>query len=181
MQGNASSPLGDNSMRVQYVDTLISCNKYRQINYQLPNEVISGSMTLPRALALCAVSPKTKLYGREIDRSKPLLASSHAMIWSSRLPKPSSGTATLTLTGKRRSASRTACLSPKATDWRVAPSCAALMKRPGDNRWGVDDAAGLPAPAGRDRRSRHFHRRSTAANLPFGDEVEPGPVQVVGF
>ena len=108
-------------MRAQYADALISCNKYRQINYQLPNEVISRSMTLPRALALCAVSPKTKLDGREIDRSKPLLASSHAMIWSSRLPKPSSGTATLTLTGNRRSASRTAC-------------CAALMKRPGDNR-----------------------------------------------
>ena len=144
MQGNASFPLGDNSMRVQHVDTLISCNKYRQINYQLPNEVISGSMTLPRALALCAVSPKTKLYGREIDRSKPLLASSHAMIWSTRLPKPSSGTATLTLTGKRRSASRTACLSPKATDWRVAPSCAALMKRPGRSRWDVDNALGIP-------------------------------------
>jgi hypothetical protein len=100
MQGNASSPLGDNSMRVQYAVALISCNKYRQINYQLPNEAISRSMTLPRALALCAVSPKTKLNGREIDRSKPLLASSHAMIWSSRLPKPSSGTATLTLTRK---------------------------------------------------------------------------------
>ena len=86
-------------MRAQYADALISCNKYRQINYQLPNEVISRSMTLPRALALCAVSPKTKLDGREIDRSKPLLASSHAMIWSSRLPKPPGGTAILTLTG----------------------------------------------------------------------------------
>jgi hypothetical protein len=31
------------------------------------------------------------------------------MIWSSRLPKPSGGTATLTLTGNRRSASRTPC------------------------------------------------------------------------
>jgi hypothetical protein len=51
----------ETSMRAQYADALISCNKYRQINYQLPNEVISRSMTLPRALALCAVSPKTKL------------------------------------------------------------------------------------------------------------------------
>jgi hypothetical protein len=59
MQGNASSPLGDNSMRAQYADALISCNKYRQINYQLP--VISRSCLLPRAPALCAVSPKTKL------------------------------------------------------------------------------------------------------------------------
>jgi hypothetical protein len=47
-------------MRAQYVDALISCNKYRQINYQLPNEVISRSMTLPRALALLAVSRKAK-------------------------------------------------------------------------------------------------------------------------
>ena len=86
-------------MRVQYAVALISCNKYRQINYQLPNEAISRSMTLPRALALCAVSPKTKLDGREIDRSKPQFASSHAMIWSSRPPKPSGGTAILTLTG----------------------------------------------------------------------------------
>ena len=74
-------------MRVQYAVALISCNKYRQINYQLPNEAISRSMTLPRALALCAVSPKTKLDGREIDRSKPLLASGnadHALILAAR-------------------------------------------------------------------------------------------------
>ena len=47
-------------MRAQYAYALISCKKYRQINYQLPNEVISRSMTLPQVLALCAVSPKTK-------------------------------------------------------------------------------------------------------------------------
>ena len=67
-------------MRVQYADALISFNEYRQINYQLPHEVISRSVTLPRALPLCAISPKTKLDGREIDRSKPQFASSHAMI-----------------------------------------------------------------------------------------------------
>jgi hypothetical protein len=60
MQGNASSPLGDNSMRAQYADALISCNKYRQINYQLPNDVISRSITLPRERALLAVSRKAK-------------------------------------------------------------------------------------------------------------------------
>ena len=48
-----------------------------KLTINCPNEVISRSMTLPRALALCALSPKIKLYGREIDRSKPLLASSH--------------------------------------------------------------------------------------------------------
>jgi hypothetical protein len=130
--------------------TFISCNKYRQINYQLPNEVISHSMTLPRALALCVVSPKTKLDGREIDRSKPQFASSHAMILSSRLPSPSGGIPILTPTGNRRSASRAACLPPKATDWHGAASCAALMERPGESRWGVDNAPGLS----RSRRSR---------------------------
>jgi hypothetical protein len=35
MQGNASSPLGDKSMRAQYAETLRSCNKYPPINYQL--------------------------------------------------------------------------------------------------------------------------------------------------
>jgi hypothetical protein len=138
-------------MRAQYADALMSCNKYRQINYQLPNEVISRSMSLPHALALCAVSPKTKIDGREIDRSKPLLASSHAMIWSSRLPKPPGGTAILTLTGNRRSASRAVCLPPMATDWRGARSCATLMKRHGDSRWDVGNAPGLPVPADRDR------------------------------
>jgi hypothetical protein len=125
-------------MRAQYADALISCNKYRQINYQLPNEVISRSMTLPRVLALCAVSPKTKIDGREIDRSKPQFASSHAMILSSRLARPSGGIAILTLTGNRRSASRTAC-------------CAALMEGPGDSRWGADDAPGQTVPADHDR------------------------------
>jgi hypothetical protein len=47
-------------MRVQYADALISCNKYQQINCQLPNEVISRSMTLPRVRALLAVSRKAK-------------------------------------------------------------------------------------------------------------------------
>jgi hypothetical protein len=64
-------------MGAQYADALRSCNKYRQIHYQFPNEVISRSMTLPRALALCAVSPKTKLDGREIDRSAPQIASNN--------------------------------------------------------------------------------------------------------
>jgi hypothetical protein len=57
--------------------------------------------------------PKTKLDDREIDRSAPQFASSHAMIWSSRLPKPSGGTAILTLTGNRRSASRGSLLAAK--------------------------------------------------------------------
>ena len=37
MQGNASSPLGDKSMRAQYANAPKRCNKYRQINYRLPN------------------------------------------------------------------------------------------------------------------------------------------------
>jgi hypothetical protein len=44
--------------------------------------------------------PKAKLDRREIDRSKPRFASSHAMILSSRLPRLSSGIAILILTGK---------------------------------------------------------------------------------
>jgi hypothetical protein len=65
MQGNASSPLEDKSMRAQYADALASCNKYQPINYQLPNEVISRSITLPHVLAPCAFSPKSKLDGRD--------------------------------------------------------------------------------------------------------------------
>ena len=68
--------MGDTSIRAQYADALISCNKYRQINYQLPNEVILRS-TLPRATM--PSPPKTKLDDREIDRSTPQFASSHAM------------------------------------------------------------------------------------------------------
>ena len=41
MQGHASSPLGHKSMRAQYANASESCNKYRQINRQLSNEVIS--------------------------------------------------------------------------------------------------------------------------------------------
>jgi hypothetical protein len=66
-------------MRAQYVNALESCNKYRQINHQLPNSNLQ-SMTQPRALALCAVSPTTKLDGRQIHPSAPQFASSHAMI-----------------------------------------------------------------------------------------------------
>ena len=39
-------------MRAQYANATKSCNKYRQINYQLPNDVISRSITLPRVRAL---------------------------------------------------------------------------------------------------------------------------------
>jgi hypothetical protein len=39
-------------MRAQYADALISCNKYRQINYQLPNEVISLHDSASRACAM---------------------------------------------------------------------------------------------------------------------------------
>jgi hypothetical protein len=38
----------------------LNCNKYRQINYRLPNDVISRSITLPRVRALLAVSRKAK-------------------------------------------------------------------------------------------------------------------------
>jgi hypothetical protein len=51
---------------------------------------------------------------------------------------PSGGTAILTLIGKRRSASRAACSE-------------ALMKRPGDSRWDVDDGPEIPVPADRNR------------------------------
>jgi hypothetical protein len=125
-------------MRAQYANTPESCNKYRQIHHQLPNDVISRSTTLPPALALHSVSRRAKLGGLEIRPSAPQFASSHAMIWSSRLPKPSGGTTTLILTGNRRSAFRAAC-------------CAALMKRPGDCRWDVHVSPGFLVPADRDR------------------------------
>jgi hypothetical protein len=51
-------PFGDKSMRAQYATASKTCNKYRQINHQLANDVISRSMTLPRVLALLEVSPK---------------------------------------------------------------------------------------------------------------------------
>ena len=60
MQGNASSQSGDKSMRTQYANASKSCNKYRRINHQLPNDIISRSITLPRVLALLAVSRKAK-------------------------------------------------------------------------------------------------------------------------
>src|SRR5437868_4930666 len=61
--------------------------------------VASASLTTPRVLALRAVSPKAKLDGVEVHPSAPQLASSHAMIRSSRLPKPSRRTAILSARG----------------------------------------------------------------------------------
>jgi hypothetical protein len=64
------SPLGDKSMRAQYADAPKSCNKYRQINHQLPNEVISRSITLPRV--------QGEARWAEIHRSAPQIASNNA-------------------------------------------------------------------------------------------------------
>jgi hypothetical protein len=43
-------------MRVQYADALISCNKYQQINCQLPNEVIALNDAASRACATRSVA-----------------------------------------------------------------------------------------------------------------------------
>jgi hypothetical protein len=71
-----------------------------------------------------ALTTPRMLEGMIAHAFAPQLASSHAMIWSSRLPKPSGGTAILTRTGNRRSASRTAC-------------CAAFIEQSGRSRSGV--------------------------------------------
>ena len=53
-------------MRAQYADASKSCNKYRQINYQLPNDVISCSMdATSRACAAssCNLPPHNQFSG----------------------------------------------------------------------------------------------------------------------
>jgi hypothetical protein len=61
-----------------------------------------------------------------------------------------------------------------------AACCAALMKWPGDSRSG--DAPGLPVPAiASGDLDVAVVGQLPAANLPLGNEFEPGPVQVEPF
>jgi hypothetical protein len=102
--------------------------------------------------------------GVEIHPSAPQLASSHAMIRSSRLPKPSGRTAILTLTGNRRSASRTVCCA--AFIEQLAEKDLACCRR------------GLPLSqiSARDFDIAVVGQLLTA-NLPLGDEFGQGPVK----
>ena len=102
------------------------------------------------------------LDGVEAQRSEPHLASSHAMIWSSRSPRPSGGIGT----GARH-------LEPLVVLSWEGPAIAngAWMSRldfPFPQIATVDlDIAVV--------------RQLPAANLPLGDDFEPCPVKVIGF
>ena len=64
MQGNASSPLGDNLMRAQYADALASCNKYQIINYQFANEVSPLDHAASSAFATRSLAEGEARWGR---------------------------------------------------------------------------------------------------------------------
>src|SRR5438105_6105518 len=82
-----------------------------------------------------------------------------------RSPRPCGGTPILMRTGKRRSASRTAC----RTTLNVPPNGYPVG-------WRAEDA-GLGAPGGRGRRSRHYHRRPTGGGAAWARRPnQPGSV-----
>src|SRR5205823_8966045 len=73
------------------------------------------------------------------------------------------------------------CALPILTDWRVAPSYAALMKRPGDSDWARMTGWDRPFPQiATGDLDIAVVGQLPPPNLSLGDQFEPGPVKVIG-